>query len=124
DPETLAWTLVHLGHEHFALGNLEAASAAYTRALGVFPGYYLALGALGRVRAAEGRLGEAIDLYRRAVDQIPAPDLVAALGDVYAATGRASATERPYALVAYLGDVAAATATPYGRPPAPLSRDH
>ena len=37
DPETLAWTLVHLGHEHFALGNFEAAAAAYTRALAVFP---------------------------------------------------------------------------------------
>ena len=124
DPETLAWTLVHLGHEHFALADLEAAAAAYTRALAVFPGYYLALGALGRVRAAEGRLDDAVALYRRAVEQIPAPDLVGALGDVYAAAGRADEAERQYALVDYMGDVADATRSSYGRQIALFYCDH
>jgi len=124
DPETLAWTLVHLGHEHFALGDLAAAAAAYSRALAAFPDYYLALGALGRVRAAAGRLDEATALYRRAVEQIPAPDLVGALGDVYAAAGHADKAERQYALVDYMGDVADATRSSYGRQLAVFYCDH
>src|SRR5207249_10766603 len=119
-----AWTLVHLGHEHFALGDLDAAAAAYTRALAGFPGYYLALGALGRVRAAEGRLDEAITLYRQAVERIPAPDLVASLGDVLAAAGRADEAEREYELVDYMGRVAQATGTTSGRQLALFYADH
>src|SRR5436190_1250777 len=65
DPEGRAWALVHLGHEYFATGDLAAAGRAYTRALDVFPDYYLALGGLGRVRAAEGQLAAAAGLYRR-----------------------------------------------------------
>src|SRR5881396_3595926 len=67
DPEGRAWALVHLGHEDFASGDLAAAGRAYARALDVFPDYYMALGGLGRVRAAEGQLAAAADLYRRAV---------------------------------------------------------
>jgi len=124
DPESLAWTLVHLGHEHFAAGDLAAAAGAYAAALDVLPDYYLALGALGRVRAAEGRTGEAIELDRRAVARVPAPDLVAALGDVYAAAGDAQQAERQYALVEYMGRVAEATGTTYGRQLALFYADH
>src|SRR5437016_4164112 len=61
DPEGRAWALVHLGHEYFATGDLASAGRAYAQALDVFPDYYLALGGLGRVRAAEGQLAAAVD---------------------------------------------------------------
>jgi len=115
DPESLAWALVHLGHEHFAAGELAAAGAAHARALAVLPDYHLGLAGLARVRAAEGRLDEAIDLYRRAVERVPAPDVVAALGDAYAAAGDAAAAERQYALVEHMAGIARATGTTYGR---------
>jgi tetratricopeptide (TPR) repeat protein len=124
DPESLAWTLVHLGHEHFAGGELAAAAGAYAGALDLLPGYYLALGGLARVRAAEGQYDEAIDLYRRAVERVPAPDLVAALGDVFAAAGEAEEAERQYALVEHVGRVAAATGNPDGRQLALFYADH
>jgi len=124
DPEGRAWALVHLGHEYFAVGDLAAAGRAYARALDVFPDYYPALGGLGRVRAAEGRLAAAADLYRRAVARVPQPDLVAALGDVHDAAGHADEAERQYALVEYMGKVAAAAGTTYGRQLALFYADH
>src|SRR6266516_2076097 len=124
DPEGRAWALVHLGHEYFAVGDLAAAGRAYARALDVFPDYYLALGGLGRVRAAERRLAAAADLYRRAVARVPQPDLVAALGDVHDAAGDADQAERQYALVEYMGEVAAAAGTTYGRQLALFYADH
>src|SRR5438094_148165 len=124
DPEGRAWALVHLGHEDFASGDLAAAGRAYARALDVFPDYYMALGGLGRVRAAEGQLAAAADLYRRAVARVPAPDLVAALGDVHDAAGHADEAERQYALVEYMGKVAAAVGTTYGRQLALFYADH
>ena len=63
-------------------------------------------------------------LYRRAVEQIPAPDLVGALGDVYAAAGRADEAERQYVLVDYMGDVVDATRSSYGRQIALFYCDH
>src|SRR6184192_218256 len=124
DPEGRAWALVHLGHEYFATGDLAAAGRAYTRALDVFPDYYPALGGLGRVRAAEGQLAAAAGLYRRAVARVPQPDLVAALGDVHDAAGDADQAERQYALVEYMGEVAAAAGTTYGRQLALFYADH
>jgi tetratricopeptide (TPR) repeat protein len=124
DPESLAWTLVHLGHEHFGGGDLAAAARAYAAALDVVPDYYMALAGLGRVRAAEGRLDEAIHLYRRATARVPAPDLVGALGDVLAAAGQAEEAERQFALVEYMGRVAQAAGTTYGRQLALFYADH
>jgi tetratricopeptide (TPR) repeat protein len=124
DPESVAWVLVHLGHEHFAGGDLAAAAKSYGDALELLPGYYLALAGLGRVRAAEERLPEAVDLYTRATAQVPAPDLLAALGDVQAAAGDTAAAERTYATVEYMGRVAAANGTTYGRQLALFYADH
>jgi len=76
------------------------------------------------VRAAEGRLAAAADLYRRAVARVPQPDLVAALGDVHDAAGHADEAERQYALVEYMGKVAAAAGTTYGRQLALFYADH
>jgi tetratricopeptide (TPR) repeat protein len=124
DPEALAWTLVHLGHEHFAGGALTEAAAAYAEALALFPDYHLALAGLARVRAAEGRLREAVDLYRRATERVPSPEVVAALGDVHAAAGEPEEAERHYALVEHMARVAAAAGAPEGRQLARFYADH
>jgi tetratricopeptide (TPR) repeat protein len=84
----------------------------------------MALGGLARVRAAEGRLVDAVALYRRAIAIVPAPDLVAALGDACAAAGDGAEAERQYALVEYMGRVAAANGTTYGRQLALFYADH
>jgi tetratricopeptide (TPR) repeat protein len=124
DAASLAWALVHLGHEHFAAGALAAAGAAHERALGVLPAYPPALAGLARVRAAQGRLDDAIALYRRAADAMPTPEVVAALGDALAVRGEGEEAERQYALVDHMARVATATGTTYGRQLALFYADH
>jgi tetratricopeptide (TPR) repeat protein len=124
DPEGRAWVLVHLGAERFAGGELAAAAAADEQALAVFPDYHLALAGLARVRAAEGRLADAIALYRRATERVPAPDVVGALGDALAAAGDDAGAEREWALVEYEGRVAEAVGTTSGRALALFLADH
>jgi tetratricopeptide (TPR) repeat protein len=85
--EARAWYPTRLGEIHFNAGHLEEAGRAYDAALSIAPRYYLALAGLGRVRAAEGKLDEAIGLYRRAVAITAELPVLAELGDLYARTG-------------------------------------
>ena len=123
-PEGLAWTLVHLGHEHLALGDAAAASRAYERALAVFPDYHLALAGLARARAAEGRLSEAIALTARAAERVPTPAIYGALGDLHEAAGDAAEAERNWDLVRVMERLASAQGTTYGREVALFLADH
>jgi tetratricopeptide (TPR) repeat protein len=124
EPETRAWTLVHLGHEHLALGEPEAASAAYRRALEAFPDYHLALAGLARARAAQGRTAEAIDLASRAVERVPSPALRGELADLHAASGNAESAERELELVLVMERLAEAGGASYGREVARVLADH
>jgi tetratricopeptide (TPR) repeat protein len=124
EPEGLAWALVHLGHEHFGRGDLADAGAAYGRALAALPGYYLALGGLGRVRAAEGRFDDAIALYEDAQARVPSPDVVAALADVHAAAGNTTAAAAQLALLDHIARLGEATGVAHGRQLAMAWADH
>lgn len=98
-PEALAWTHVQLGKLFWARGRLGGAAREYRAALAAFPGYVNALDALAQVEAARGRLEPAIALERQAVDRIPLPQFVGALGDLYRIAGRERLARRQYALV-------------------------
>jgi len=123
-PEGLAWTLVHLGHEHLALGDADAAARAYERALAVVPDYHLALTGLGRARAAQGRLAEAITLTARAAERVPSPALYGTLGDLHDAAGDPAEAERHWDLVPVMERLAAARGATYGREVALFLADH
>jgi tetratricopeptide (TPR) repeat protein len=86
--EPTAWTQVQLGKLQFAVGNLDVAEAYYRQALATFPGYVHALEALALVEAARGDIDDAIALTKRAVDQIPLPQFVGQLQDLYLLTGQ------------------------------------
>jgi len=124
EPETLAWTLVHLGHEHLALGDPAAASGAYERALVVFADYHLALAGLARARAAQGRIDEAITLATRAVERVPAPALYGLLADLHAAAGQTAEAERALGAVQVMERLAASQGLSYGREVAMVLADH
>lgn len=96
--ENTEYVRVQLGHLHLARGDLAAAEAAFSRALAKLPDYVHAMAGLARVRAAEGRLSEAISLYTRAAERAPLPEFVIALGETYEAAGRDAEARDEYAL--------------------------
>jgi tetratricopeptide (TPR) repeat protein len=97
--EPTAWTHVQLGKLYWSHGRLAAAEREYRLALRLFPGYPYALDALAQVLGARGRYAQAIGLERQAVNAVPLPQYVAALGDLYRVTGRRALARRQYALI-------------------------
>ena len=122
--ETIAWYRFQLGELDFGAGRLADAEAAYGQSLRDLPGYYLATSGLAKVAAARGDLDRAAVLYGRAVEVLPRPDLVAALGDVEAARGLTVAAGRQYATVEYIGRLAAINRQVYNRQLALFYADH
>jgi tetratricopeptide (TPR) repeat protein len=97
--EPTAWTHVQLGKLYFGHARIVDAEREYRFALRIFPGYAYGLDALAQALAARGAYREAITVERQAVDAIPLPQYVAALGDLYRATGRPMLARRQYALI-------------------------
>ena len=97
--ETVAWCRWQLGELAFGVGHYAAAEQHYRDALTTAPGYFRALASLGRVRAASGDLPDSITHYEEAINIIPDPAFVAALGDLYKRAGRDDDAKKQYKLV-------------------------
>jgi tetratricopeptide (TPR) repeat protein len=97
DPEKVAWCYVQLGEALLNTGRAAEAEREFDRALFVFPGYGMALGAKAHARAAAGDFEGAADIYRREHEAEPSADTALALGDLYAKLGRADEARRLYA---------------------------
>jgi tetratricopeptide (TPR) repeat protein len=97
--EPTAWTHVQLGKLYFNHGRYAQAEREYQLALQVFPGYAYGLDALAQALAARGHLRQAIAAERQAVDLIPLPQYVGALGDMLSAAGKPAAAKKQYALI-------------------------
>lgn len=122
--EGAAWYQFQLGELSFNTGQYDAAVRHYTAAEALFPNYYLALAGLGKARAAQGRYAEAITLYERAVAIVPQPDFLAALGDLYALTGRPDDARQQYETVEFIGNLAALNKVVYNRQLALFAANH
>lgn len=122
--ETVAWCRWQLGETAFAAGDYPTAEQCDRDALTTFPGYYRALASLGRVRAARGDLAGAIKNYERAVNIIPDPSFVAALGDLYQLAGRTQDAAAQYALVEAIGHLSKISGALYNRQLALFYADH
>ena len=113
--ENVAWYHFQLGELYFNTGQLQKADAQYAVALKAFDNYYLALAGRGKVRAAQGNYKEAITFYEKAVSIIPQPDLLAALGDLYALTGHSVKAKQEYDTVEFIGKLEAINQVIYNR---------
>lgn len=102
--ETVAWCRWQLGEIAFSTGDYKSAEHHFRDALVTSPGYFRALGSMGALRAAQGLLPDAISFYEQAIRAVAAPAYVAALGDLYALTGRQSEAAIRYELVGQLGE--------------------
>jgi tetratricopeptide (TPR) repeat protein len=122
--ESLGWYSYQLGELSFRLGRLDEADSHYRDALRAFPDYPLALAGLAKVRAVRGEHRAAIRLYARATAIVPLPDLLAALGDLYAATGERALARRQFATVQAIARIANAKRQVYNRQLALFYADH
>jgi tetratricopeptide (TPR) repeat protein len=101
--ENLAWLYFELGERYFQAGDLENADLSYQSGITADPNHYRSLAGLAKVRAAQGKLEESIQLYQRSIAIIPFPVYVAELGDVYKKVGRVNQAQQQYDLVEYIG---------------------
>jgi tetratricopeptide (TPR) repeat protein len=121
---TLAWYAAFRGRLALDLGRYEEAASHYRRAVLAAPGYHIAVAGLASARAAQGRTADAISLYRRAIEMVPEPSYVGALGDLYAAAGRRRLAERQYRTVEAIAALAGAGPRVYDRQRAMFYADH
>ena len=122
--ETVAWCYWQLGEAAFALGDYATAEQRCRDSLVAFPDYFRALASLGRALAARGDTAGAIEQYERAVQRLPDPSFVAALGDLYKLSGREKYAAAQYALVEHIGRLNALNGVLYNRQLALFYADH
>lgn len=97
--ENTAWVRTQLANLYFNMGNVGHAELEYQRTLQDRPDYVYALAGLGRVRAAQGEMGDAIKLLNQVVSIMPLPEFVITLGDLYQATGQEEKANQQYQLL-------------------------
>ncbi len=101
--ENLAWLYFELGERYFQTGELENAGLSYQSGMIADANHYRSIAGLAKVRAAQGKFDESIQLYQRSLAIIPFPVYVAELGDVYKKMGRTAEAQQQYDLVEYIG---------------------
>jgi tetratricopeptide (TPR) repeat protein len=122
--ENIAWSEYQLGEELFQTGDYAAAEKAYLAALDAYPSYYRALGGLAKVRAAEGKLDDSVECYKKALAVVPFPEYATALGDVYHRLGKPDEAKKEYDLVEFIGHLSQVNQQIHNRDLALFYADH
>jgi tetratricopeptide (TPR) repeat protein len=101
--ENLAWLYFELGERYFQSGDLGNAEMSYQLGIRADPNHYRSVAGLAKVRTAQGKFEESIQLYQRSIAIIPFPVYVAELGDLFTKIGRRKEAQQQYDLVDYIG---------------------
>jgi tetratricopeptide (TPR) repeat protein len=97
-PENTAFALALVGQLQQQNGNATLAREAYETALRLVPEHAPSLAGLGRLAVAAGDLDAALRYFERAVEILPSPEYVIALGETLEAAGNAADARRQYDL--------------------------
>jgi predicted Zn-dependent protease len=95
--EDRAWILTQIGHLQLTARRPAEAEAVLQQALAQFPGYHYALGQMARVRTAQGRHEEAVDLLRQRYQAAPHAENLYELAEALGRAGRAADARAAYA---------------------------
>jgi len=93
----IAWFEARLGDVYYHAGCLAESERHFDAALRLNAAYPLGLAGLGDIRAAQGRLDDARDLYVRAVAESPQPRRLFDLGAIEERLGNGAAAAERYA---------------------------
>ena len=97
-PENTAFALAIVGQLEQQNGEAAKAREAYETALRLVPGHAPSLAGLGRLAVAAGDLDGARGYFERAVEILPSPEYVIALGETLEAAGDAAGARQQYDL--------------------------
>ena len=120
----LAWYRSYRGQLEIESGRYRVAIELYRSAVRMAPRYHLPRAGLGRALAAIGRTGGAIRHYRLAVDLLPDPTYIAALGDLYELAGRFANAREQFATVEAIASLSRVNEQIYNRPLVVFLADH
>ncbi|HYN64596.1 MAG TPA: tetratricopeptide repeat protein [Candidatus Limnocylindrales bacterium] len=123
-PDAVAFYQFQLGDLCRASGQLVKAETAYAASLDALPDYVPAMAGLAAVQEATGRRGEAISMLERATARLPQPELIAALGDLYALSRQPAKAKMQYRLVEGIAQLTAANGSVYDRQLVIFAADH
>jgi tetratricopeptide (TPR) repeat protein len=108
EQEASSWTHTQLGLLYLGHAQPRRALAQLDAALMLDPTYYVALDGMAQVQTGVGHLRIALSYERRAVDEVPLPQQVGLLGDLYRVTGDRVHAAHEYALIGVIERLLAA----------------
>ena len=97
ETEDRAWVLTQIGHLHAQEGRYDLAEKALGQAVAAFPAYHYALGQLARVRGAQGRWAEAVELFQQRQRGADHPENLYELAEALENAGRKDEAKEAFA---------------------------
>ena len=95
--EDSAWILAQMGHLQLSVGRLIDAEKNLQQALTLFPGYHYALGNLAKVRIAQRRYDEAVQLLQQLYEGAPHAENLYDLAEALQLAGRSEEAKKAFA---------------------------